>query len=139
MAKTAQVPSAAGRVKNAGSGQTSIVGRRHPPPKATREMTVIAQDPSVRTADGKRIVMSKVAVPAEILAAGPRGYRVHVIDYDSTTGRYHGEHVLPATYEDEPAAWKTGAPSILDDYRFHAQNVYALVMKTLARFEFALG
>ena len=31
------------------------------------------------------------------------------------------------------------ATCILDDYRFHAQNVYALVMKTLARFEFALG
>jgi hypothetical protein len=27
----------------------------------------------------------------------------------------------------------------VDDYRFHAQNVYALVMKTLAQFEFALG
>lgn len=102
-------------------------------------MTVIAQDPSVRTRDGKRILMSKVTVPAEILDSGPHGYRVHVIDYDSTTGRYHGAHALPAEYEDEPKAWKDGAPSILNDYRFHAQNVYALVMKTLARFEFALG
>ncbi|MEO8134243.1 MAG: hypothetical protein ABI831_09725 [Betaproteobacteria bacterium] len=102
-------------------------------------MTVIAQDPSIRTADGRHIVMSQVSVPAEILAPGPRGYRVHVIDYDSTTGHYHGAHALPADYEDEPAAWQQGAPSILDDYRFHAQNVYALVMKTLARFEFALG
>ena len=32
-----------------------------------------------------------------------------------------------------------GEPRIVDDFRFHAQNVYALVMKTLARFEFALG
>ena len=109
------------------------------PSKATREMTVIAQDPSVRTADRKHIVMSKVTVPAEILAKGPRGYRVHVIDYDSTTGGYHGAHELPAEYEHEPKAWQDGAPSIVDDYRFHAQNVYALVMKTLARFEFALG
>jgi hypothetical protein len=102
-------------------------------------MTVIAQDPSVKGADGKRILMSKVTVPAEILAAGPRGYRVHVVDYDSTTGSYHGTHMLPAEYRVEPRAWQAGAPSILNDYRFHAQNVYALVMKTLARFEFALG
>jgi hypothetical protein len=81
----------------------------------------------------------EVTVPAEIVELGPRGYRVHVIDYDSTTGRYHGAHALPAEYEDEPKAWQDGAPSILDDYRFHAQNVYALIMKTLARFEFALG
>lgn len=112
---------------------------RTPLPKATREITVIAQDPSVRTRDGKHILMSKVTVPAEIAGQGPRGYRVHVIDYDSTTGRYHGAHALPAEYEDEPKAWQDGAPSILDDYRFHAQNVYALVMKTLSRFEFALG
>jgi hypothetical protein len=104
-----------------------------------REMTVIAQDPSVRTADGKHIVMSKVTVPAEILAKGPRGYRIHVIDYDSTTEGYHGAHELPAEYEKEPKTWQDGALSILVDYRFHAQNVYALVMKTLARFEFALG
>jgi hypothetical protein len=93
-------------------------------------MSVIAQDPSFRTRDGKHILMAKVTVPAEIVAPGPRGYRVHVIDYDSTTGRYHGAHALPAEYEDEPKAWQDGAPSILDDYRFHAQNVYALVMKT---------
>jgi hypothetical protein len=42
-------------------------------------------------------------------------------------------------YEQEPKAWRRGALSILEDYRFHAQNVYALIMKTLARFEFALG
>lgn len=112
---------------------------RPPPPKSTREMIVIAQDPSVRTANGKRILMSKVSLPAEILAKGPRGYRVHIIDYDSTTGHYHGAHELPAEYEHQPKTWQDGEPSLLDDYRFHAQNVYALVMKTLARFEFALG
>lgn len=128
-----------------GRGRDAAAVRRGPAPtngmrpKATREMTVIAQDPSVRTADGKHIVMSKVTVQAEVLAKGPRGYRVHVIDYDSTTGRYHGAHELPDEYEDEPKAWQDGASSIVGDHRFHAQNVYALVMKTLARFEFALG
>ena len=102
-----------------------------------RHMTVIAQDPSVRRGD--RILMAKIAVPAEDLIAGPMGYRVQVVDYDATRQYFHGSHVLPDGLEDEPAAWQRGEPRIVNDLRFHAQNVYALVMKTLARFEFALG
>src|SRR6185436_6589030 len=34
---------------------------------------------------------------------------------------------------------KPSRRTILGDPRFHQQNVYAIVMKTLARFEFALG
>src|SRR5262245_11161132 len=86
----------------AAAGSTGKDRMQSPPPKATREMTVIAQDPSVKGADGRSILMSKVTVPAEILAAGPRGYRIHVVDYDSTTMRYHGAHAIPARYEDEP-------------------------------------
>src|SRR5688572_26843628 len=107
------------------------------PQSRQRYMTVIAQDPSVRAAG--RIVTAKIAVPAEDLIRGPMGYRVQVVDYDTTHKRYHGAHELPARYDDEPAHWSLGDERILRDYRFHAQNVYALVMKTLARFEFALG
>ena len=104
----------------------------------TRTLSVIAQDPSVR--DGKnKILMSKMNVPQEALAPGPIGYRVQVVDYDTTAERFHGSHALPPRFDNEPSAWKDGHPSILSDYRFHAQNVYALVMKTLARFEHALG
>jgi hypothetical protein len=105
-----------------------------------RTMTVIAQDPSVRV-DGSRgpILMSVVTVPAEDLIAGPMGYRVQVVDYDATRSCFHGLHELPASRDEEPAAWQSGDPEIVEDFRFHAQNVYALVMKTLARFEFALG
>ncbi|RPI56193.1 MAG: hypothetical protein EHM55_05685 [Acidobacteria bacterium] len=102
-----------------------------------RHMTVIAQDPSVLQQG--RILMAKVAVPAEDLIAGPMGYRVQIVDYDSTRQYFHGSHVLPAVYEEEPVEWQRGDPRIVNDFRFHAQNVYALVMKTLARFEFALG
>jgi hypothetical protein len=102
-----------------------------------RYMTIIAQDPSVTW--GGRILTAKVAVPAEELIAGPMGYRLHIVDYDSTRQYFHGPHVLPAAYEDEPQDWQRGKPGIVKDFRFHAQNVYALVMKTLARFEFALG
>lgn len=107
------------------------------PLPATRDMTVIAQDPSVRVKGA--ILMARIAVPAEDLIPGPIGYRVQVVDYDASSGRFNGAHALPASYADEPAAWRRGDPRIVGDHRFHAQNVYALVMKTLARFEFALG
>jgi hypothetical protein len=106
--------------------------------RATRRMSVIAQDPSVRRRDG-RILMAQIDVPAEDLIPGPIGYRLQLVDYDASTGRYRGAHALPAELEDEPKAWADGDPKIVGDFRFHAQNAYALVMKTLARFEFALG
>jgi hypothetical protein len=107
---------------------------------AQRYLTVIAQDPSVRVQGPKgRILMARIAVPAEDLLPGPIGYRVQVVDYDSTTQRFNGAHDLPDRLAAEPSGWARGDPKIVDDFRFHAQNVYALVMKTLARFEFALG
>jgi hypothetical protein len=112
--------------------------RAEVPPSPVRHMTVVAHDPSIRGRDG-RILTAKIAVPAEALAAGPIGYRVQVVDYDATTRRFHGSHALPESYADEPPAWRRGDESILRDPRFHAQNAYALVMKTLARFEQALG
>jgi hypothetical protein len=108
------------------------------PLPANRRMTVIAQDPNVRRPDGS-ILMATIEVPAEDLVAGPIGYRAQLIDFDANSGQYHGAHLLPEAYEKEPRTWRAGDKSILDDYRFHAQNAYALVMKTLARFEFALG
>lgn len=104
----------------------------------TRRMTVIAQDPSVKRSDG-RILMATIEVPAEELVPGPIGYRVQTVDYDASTGRYHGAHLLPESSDREPKAWAKGLPKIVGDFRFHAQNTYALMMKTLARFEFALG
>jgi hypothetical protein len=105
---------------------------------ATRRMTVVAQDPSILRRDGT-ILMATAEVPAEELIPGPIGYRVQVVDFDATSGAYYGRWELPQRYEDEPEAWQQGLPGVLTDYRFHAQNVYALVMQTLARFEFALG
>src|SRR6266542_2695888 len=107
---------------------------------AQRYMTVIAQDPSVRVGGPKGpILMAKIAVPAEDLIPGPIGYRVQVVDYDATVRRFNGAHKLPAALGAEPRRWAKGDAKLVADFRFHAQNVYALVMKTLARFEFALG
>ena len=102
-----------------------------------RKMTVIAQDPGVRR--DNKIVMSTIDVPAEDLRDGPMGYRVQVVDFDATRRVFHGSHHLPASVVKEPKSWRDGEPRIQRDFRFHAQNTYALVMKTLARFEFALG
>lgn len=108
----------------------------------TRRLTIVAQDPSIKK-DGK-ILTASVDVPAEEFAPGPCGYRVHVIDYDSTTG----SHYIPLSYP-PPINGQYKDPfdrkkirndsAMLDNPNFHAQNAYAIVMRTLARFEFALG
>ena len=54
------------------------------PRARTRKLTIVAQDPAVRDSRG-RIITAEVDVPAEELARGPLGYRVHVIDYDGST------------------------------------------------------
>jgi hypothetical protein len=116
----------------------NVRGTRHSLPN-TRKLTIIAQDPSVRM--GQKILTTAVEVPAEDLLPGPCGYRVRVIDYDTATATLYE----PATYKpfsggayEDPFEKKSDA-QLLSDPRFHAQNVYAIVMRTLARFEFALG
>jgi hypothetical protein len=110
----------------------------------TRKLTIIAQDPSVRRFDGK-ILKTRIDIPAEEVAPGPRGYRVALVDYDTSTGWLY----MPAEYEppykgkyEDPfakSAEKDDDEALLRDPKFHCQNVYAIVMRTLARFEFALG
>src|ERR1041385_5838196 len=109
----------------------------------TRRLTIIAQDPSVRV--NGRILTTQVDIPAEEVAPGPRGYRVQVVDYDTSSGVLYqpmayptlqdGSYVDP--YQEDPA--QPANDFLVADPRFHQQNVYAIVMKTLARFEFALG
>ena len=73
-----------------------------------REMSVIAQDPSVLDASGN-ILMSKIRVPAEVVQPGPIGYRVQVVDYDATKDMFHGAHSLPLSFAAEPPAWHLAA------------------------------
>ncbi|MBI5486275.1 MAG: hypothetical protein HY905_02965 [Deltaproteobacteria bacterium] len=102
----------------------------------TRTLTVIAQDPSVLRPDGN-ILTARVEVPAERLAPGPWGHRVHVIDYDASTGRLYRPRTDAA--DRDPYEHVRDASRLLDDPCFHAQNCYAVAMSTLARFERALG
>jgi hypothetical protein len=112
----------------------------------THRLTIIAQDPSVRV--GGRILTAEVDVPAEELLSGPCGYRVNVIDYDATANLLYEPAALPVLPDgklEDPFRFKPSTKAaaynrrLIDDPRFHAQNVYAIVMRTLARFEFALG
>ncbi len=104
----------------------------------TRPFTIIAQDPSILDHQGKPLVTS-VDVPAEELAAGPSGYRVRVVDYDASTGTLY-EPLRDSqrggfidSFENKPF------DQLLGDPRFHQQNVYAIAMRVLGRFESALG
>lgn len=112
----------------------------HKPDLRTRYLTIVAQDPAIRDSKGK-ILTTRVSLPAEQLDPGPRGYRVHVVDYDTSTRTFYKAPIYKPSldgYYDDPFE-NLSNKVILGDPRFHAQNVYAIVMRTLARFEFALG
>lgn len=115
----------------------------------TRRLTILAQDPAIKL--GGRIAFTQVEVPAEVLSDGPVGYRVKVIDFDGSANVLYAPRTFGKTAEDQmhdpyvPDAKLSGTAmrrweeATLADPRFHAQHVYAVVMRTLARFEFALG
>lgn len=110
----------------------------------TRTMTIIAQDPSL-VVNGAMLTAS-ITIPNERLSAGPRGYRVQVVDYDASSNRWfvpldasvYGSIEEPSDPY-EPTSRRTRRQDPLDDPGFHAQNVYAIAMRTLAHFERALG
>jgi hypothetical protein len=93
---------------------------------------VIALDPSVRGADGA-VLTALIEIPNEELAPGPRGYRVQVIDYDASNRILY----RPAPYKAGDSLKLVSNPE--QDRAFQARNVYAIVMRVLARFERALG
>ncbi len=101
------------------------------PVERTMQVRVISADPSVKK--NRAPLTSVVDIPAESLDPGPRGYRLHVIDYDASSQHLYA----PA----KPERWLDPVTDAMvqTDPAFHARNVYAIVMRTLARFEFALG
>ncbi|WP_374376110.1 hypothetical protein [Dongia sp.] len=119
-----------------------------------RKLTILAEDPGVRLGGPSGpLAFAQVEVPAEELADGPTGYRVKVVDFDASA---NVAYFARAKYETKEGAFvdpfaatpkdlKSKASRLayerrlLGDPNFHAQNVYAIVMRTLARFEFALG
>ena len=104
------------------------------PQPRTRRLAVLAQDPGIRRAD-RSILTASVTVPWEDLVGGPAGHRVQIVDYDATTRTMYE----PAQVAEGELAAPGDSAQILADPAFHARNVYALVMRTLAHFEYALG
>jgi hypothetical protein len=108
----------------------------------TRKLTILALDPSVKDQHG--ILKTQIEIPNEALDAGPRGYRVQIIDYDSTSDSlYNAAPIAPGVNceSDEPTDpfADTSDSSLLADPAFHAFMTYGIVMKTLSSFEYALG
>lgn len=107
-------------------------------PLHTRKLTIIAQDPSIKV-NGK-ILRTEVEIPAEELQPGPWGYRVHIVDYDSSTETLYKPLEYPPLDGANGDPFKRATDArLLSDPNFHAQNTYAIIMRILARFEFALG
>ncbi len=106
---------------------------------ATHTLRIIAQDPAVRVKG--EILTATVQVPAEKLWRGPWGHRVQVIDYDATSGVLYEPLTYPTDGKGrlvDPFAQQSPA-TLITDPRFHQQNVYAIVMRTLSHFERVLG
>lgn len=108
----------------------------------SRKLTILALDPSVR--GGRGILRTQIEIPNECLDPGPRGYRVHVIDYDSTTDLFREPARIPAGANVENAEPKDpfedwSDAQLLASEQFRAFMTYGIIMKTLARFEYALG
>jgi hypothetical protein len=101
-----------------------------------RQFEIVAQDPSVRDRNG-RVLTAQISLPLEHLAEGPMGYSLFVVDYDTSTETMYQP---PRKLKDNEAvtAPKT-LRELLGDPGYHAWNAYAIVMRTLLRFEFALG
>ncbi len=107
---------------------------------STHILRILAQDPTVRV--GGKLLVADVVVPAERLFDGPWGHRVQVVDYDASTGAL----LAPLRYATDakgrvvdPFARVATAKGLVDNPLFHQQNVYAIVMRTLAQFERILG
>jgi hypothetical protein len=116
----------------AGEADWNPAGRRLVP------ITIAAQDPEVRAADGS-VLTGKVGVPLARAEPGPRTHRFHVINYDPERGR-----VGRPTHEYRDGRLEDRFDRALSDRdvadpAFLAQNVFAIAARTLERFESALG
>jgi hypothetical protein len=116
------------------SGKTAYDTLRQDVPM--RSWTVLAQDPSILGPGGKALTTT-VSVPSERLERGPKGFRVHVIDYDASSDTFY--RARDKDIDADTFARVTDIDKLVRNPYFHQQNVYAIVMATLQSFEGALG
>src|SRR5258708_14073616 len=108
----------------------------------TRKLTIFALDPSVTV--GKAILRTQIEIPNDHLDDGPRGYRFYIVDYDSTKDSFYSpipiaRGVNEASQAPADPFEKKSDAELLKSPAFHAFMTYGIVMKTLSRFESALG
>lgn len=110
-------------------------------PQRSWPVPIIAQDPSVTDANG--VILGEAEVANESCAPGPRGARVHVVDYDASSNRFYRPSKLPIFGGEkelrEYAKLLADPAKLAKDRNLHCINAYATVMHVLGRFENALG
>jgi len=102
------------------------------PPPDRRRLKIFAFDPMLGRKAQNRITID---VTNEDLSQGPQGSRVAVIDYDGANKCYY----TPINLNDPALLMQDGLDPTEADPRFHQQMVYAVTMKVIENFEWALG
>jgi hypothetical protein len=102
------------------------------PPPDRRRLKIFAFDPMLGRKAQNRITID---VANEVLEKGPQGSRVAVIDYDGVNKCYY----TPVNLNDPALLMQDGLDPTEADPRFHQQMVYAVTMKVIENFEWALG
>jgi hypothetical protein len=99
---------------------------------ATRPLKIYAFDPT----RGRKLNNYMTAnVRYEPVKPGPVGEYLAVIDYDGANDRYY----RPVDLDHPDVMIGGGLDPSESDPQFHQQMVYAVIMETIKRFEFALG
>lgn len=107
------------------------------PAPADRRLKVFAYDPLLSTQlDNQQINQAVLHIPwEEDLSPGPVGEYVEVIDIDPSSRCCYA----PVNLNDPHLLSSDGLPPSEGNPQFHQQMVYAVAMKTIRRFETALG
>lgn len=135
-----------GGTAKAGVTETTAVSGEDALPRS-QPITIIAQDPLTKAYGSTKTLRATVPVPTDVLAAGPRTHRFHVVDYNvSKNVAGNAVDFRPPTNGDWRRNWifedrftKAADGRLLKDHGFYAQNVYAVASRVLATFESALG
>lgn len=102
-------------------------------------MTILAQDPNVKTPDGK-ILRARVKVAADRFRPPFQTHRFHAVSFDPANASADQPFALldgQDQFHDRFAELDDQA--LLGSHDFHAQNVFAIASRTLAAFEGGLG
>jgi len=101
-----------------------------------RKLQVFAFDPSMNL-DIETAVINKLELEVlwENLSAGPIGEYLEVVDIDPPSNMFYP----PVDLDDPCLLVQDGLPPSEGNPQFHQQMVYAVAMKTIQNFEFALG